>query len=162
MPIFGLNNGLIPIIAYNYGAGKKDRIMKTFQLGVKIAVGLMAIGVIIFQIMPGKLLGIFDASEQMLQIGIPALRTISYSFIFAGFCIVVMSMLQSFGEGFVSLLISAVRQLVVILPVAYLLSRSFGVEGAWWAIPIAEVASVFLSLFFFFRLYHSKIKNLAS
>lgn len=160
MPIFGLNNGLIPIVAYNYGARHKDRIMKTFRLAVCISVSLMAIGVLIFQFMPDKLLAIFKASDHMLEIGVPALRIISVSFVFAGFCIIVTSMLQSFGEGFVSLLISVIRQLVVLLPAAFVLSRVIGIDGIWWSFPIAEIASVSLSIFFFIRLYRKKISKL--
>ena len=98
MPVFGLNNGMIPIIAYNYGAKNKKRIMATMNLSIALAVGIMAVGLAIFQIFPAQLLGFFDASEHMLEIGVPALRIISLSFLFAGYCIIVGSVFQALGN----------------------------------------------------------------
>ena len=157
MPVFGLNNGMIPILAYNYGARHKERIMKTIRFAVTLAVSIMLIGMAIFLLIPDKLLMIFRASEEMTTIGVPALRIISLSFSFAGVCIVFMSVFQAFAEGFVSLIISVVRQLVVILPVAYLFVNLFGLNYIWWSFPIAEVFSVGLSTIFFIRLYRKKI-----
>ena len=120
MPVFGLNNGMIPIIAYNYGARKKQRILATTRLSVFIAIGIMTAGLMVFQLLPRQLLAIFEASEDMIKIGVPALRIISLSFLFAGYCIIITSVFQALGNGVYSLIISVARQLVVILPAAYL------------------------------------------
>lgn len=160
MPVFGLNNGMVPIIAYNYGAGKKDRLIKTLKLSIIYAVGLMLLGVIIFQLFPAPLFALFDASEIMLAIGIPALRIISLSFIFAGFCIVCGSLFQALGNGVYSMVVSIARQLLVLLPVAYLLSLSGKVEAVWWAFPIAEIVSLSLTVFFMFRINRKVISRI--
>lgn len=160
MPVFGLNNGMVPIIAYNYGAGKKDRLIKTLKLSIIYAVGLMLLGVIIFQLFPAPLFALFDASETMLAIGIPALRIISLSFIFAGFCIVCGSLFQALGNGIYSMVVSIARQLLVLLPVAYLLSLSGKVEAVWWAFPIAEIVSLSLTVFFMFRINRKVISRI--
>ena len=148
MPIFGLNNGMVPIIAYNYGAGKRDRLIKTMKLSIIYAVSIMLIGVLVFQLFPAKLFALFEASETMLAIGIPALRTISLSFLLAGFCIICGSVFQALGNGVYSMIVSIARQLVVLLPAAYLLSRLGNVNYVWWAFPIAEIVSLVMSLFF--------------
>lgn len=160
MPVFGLNNGMVPIIAYNYGAGKKDRLIKTLKLSIIYAVGLMLLGVIIFQLFPAPLFALFDASETMIAIGIPALRIISLSFIFAGFCIVCGSLFQALGNGVYSMVVSIARQLLVLLPVAYLLSLSGKVEVVWWAFPIAEIVSLSLTVFFMFRINRKVISRI--
>ena len=160
MPVFGLNNGMVPIIAYNYGAGKKDRLIKTLKLSIIYAVGLMLLGVIIFQLFPAPLFALFDASETMLALGIPALRIISLSFIFAGFCIVCGSLFQALGNGVYSMVVSIARQLLVLLPVAYLLSLSGKVEAVWWAFPIAEIVSLSLTVFFMFRINRKVISRI--
>ncbi len=163
MPIFGLNNGMIPIIAFNYGARNKKRIIQTIKLSILISVSIMAIGLIIFQAFPGLLLkNLFDASEHMLSIGVPALRIISLSFLFAGYCIIVGSVFQALGNAVYSLVISAARQLFVILPVAYVFARLFGLSSVWWSIPIAEIVSVTLSTILLRRIYLLKIKPLES
>lgn len=162
MPVFGLNNGMIPIVAYNYGARNKKRIMQTINLSVMIAVGIMIIGLAVFQIFPAQLLKLFDASENMLEIGVPALRIISLSFIFAGYCIIVGSAFQALGNGVYSLIVSVARQLFVILPVAYAFAELFGLHKVWWAIPIAEIVSVVLSSLLFKRIIRQKIKPLAA
>lgn len=159
MPIFGLNNGMVPIIAYNYGAGNKDRLIKTVKLSIVYAMCLMLIGFLVFQIFPAQLLAMFEASETMLAIGIPALRIISYSFLLAGFCIICGSMFQALGNGVYSLMVSVARQLVVLLPVAYLLSLAGDVVYVWWAFPIAELMSLAASIFFVIRIYHKVIKH---
>lgn len=160
MPVFGLNNGLIPIVAYNYGARNKKRITEAVRFSMIIAVSLMLLGLIIFQSIPDKLLLLFDASPQMLEIGVPALRIISTHFILAGCSIALMSTFQAFGEGFLSLMVSVLRQLIVILPAAYLLAKFAGLGAVWWAFPIAELFSLSLSALFFTRLYRTKIKVL--
>ena len=148
MPVFGLNNGMVPILSYNYGAKKHDRIIKTVKLGMSCAVIYMLAGLAVFEIMPDKLLMIFSASENVMNIGVTALRIIALSFIFAGIGIVSSTVFQSIGNPLHSLLISVLRQLVIILPVAYLLSLTGSVSNVWWSYPIAEVASFILSVFF--------------
>lgn len=160
MPVFGLNNGMIPILAYNYGARHKKRIMDTIKLSVITAICIMMVGLLLFQTSSGTLLKIFDATEEVVKIGVPAFRIISLSFIFAGFCIVILSVFQAFGSGFLSLLVSAVRQLVVLLPVAFLLSKLMGLSYVWFAFPVAEIVSVTLSVICLKYLYNKKIKNL--
>lgn len=148
MPVFGLNNGMIPIISYNYGARYKARLKEAMRYGIIYAVSIMLVGLAIMQMFPGKLLGIFDASDSMLQMGIPALRIISISFLAAGFGIAGSSIFQAFGKGLLSMLVSIVRQLVVLLPAAYALSRTGRVELIWWAFPIAEVFALTLTFVF--------------
>ncbi len=148
MPIFGLNNGMVPIIAYNYGAKKHARIIKTMKLSITYAMCIMLLGFIIFQIFPDKLLGMFNASDDMLAIGVPALRIISISFIAAGFSVVTLSVLQALGQGVYSLITSASRQLVILIPVAFLLSKLGDLNLIWWSFPIAEIASVMLCIVF--------------
>lgn len=160
MPVFGLNNGLIPILAYNYGARNKERIMKALRLAMIYAISIMIVGTLVFQCIPDVLLGMFNASEDMAAIGVVALRVISISFVFAGFCIALGSVFQAFGEGIFSMLVSIGRQLIVLIPVAYLLSLSGNVDYVWWAFPIAEIASVALSVVFFLRTYRKCIKTL--
>ena len=161
MPVFGLNNGMIPIIAYNYGARNKHRIIETARKSVLIAVCIMILGFAIFQIFPAFFLStLFRASENMLAIGVPALKIISISFLFAGYCIIVGSIFQALGNGVYSLIISATRQLIVILPVAYIFSTVFGLSMVWWAIPIAEIVSVILSTLLLKRIYRKVIKPL--
>lgn len=162
MPIFGLNNGMVPIIAYNYGAQRRDRMVQTIKLSVICAVGMMLLGLALMQIIPDKMLLLFDASENMLGIGVPALRTLSISFLFAGFCIVVSSVCQALGNGVYSMLVSFIRQLVVLLPVAYLLSLSRNVALVWWSFPIAEVAAVVCCAFFLKRLNRTVFSKMES
>ncbi len=160
MPIFGLNNGMIPIVAYNYGARKKDRIVRTIRLSILIALCIMCIGVLVFQFLPDKLLLLFNASENMLAIGVPALRIISLSFIMAGFCIIVGSVFQALGNGVYSLIISVARQLVVLLPAAYILAVTLGLDAVWWSYDIAEVVSLILSAILLKKIYTEKVKDL--
>lgn len=157
MPVFGLNNGMVPIISYNYGARHKDRLMQTVKISIIYAVLIMILGLLIFQFFSKQLLSLFSASEEMINIGVPALRTISISFLFAGYCIVLGSMFQALGRGVMSLIVSVGRQLVVLLPVAYLLSKSGNLNLVWWAFPIAELASVFLSSVGFKYVYKKEI-----
>ena len=160
MPVFGLNNGTVPIIAYNFGAGKPDRIMKTLKLAVCYAMAIMLIGLAIFHLLPDRLLMIFNASDTMLEIGMPALRIISLSFLFAGYCIVCSSLFQALGHGMLSLLVSVFRQLVVLLPVAFVFSKTFGLVSVWFAFPIAEVFSLLFSTFFLRYVYRKEIRPL--
>ena len=152
MPVFGLNNGIVPIIAYNYGAGKRERMKKTIRIACCYAVGIMLIGIAVMEIFPAGLLSFFDASEDMIRIGIPALRIICLSFIFAGFCITVGSVFQALGNGFYSMIVSVTRQLCVLLPVAYLMSLTGNLDMVWLSFPIAEIMSVAMSLFFYVRI----------
>lgn len=153
MPVFGLNNGVIPVIAYNYGAQKRKRMLHAVRLGCVIATCFMAVGLIFMQCIPAQLLTLFDAGEEMLGIGVPALRIISISFLFAGVCIALSSVFQALGKGVYSMCISFARQLVVLIPAAYLLSLSGDVNAVWWSFPIAEVASIAVSLLMFRRVY---------
>lgn len=160
MPVFGLNNGMVPIIAYNYGAGKRTRLVKTLKYSILYAVVLMTAGFLIFQIFPAPLFALFDASETMLAIGVPALRTISFSFLFAGFCIVCGSLFQALGNGVYSMIVSIARQLFVLLPAAYLLSLAGNVNYVWLAFPIAEFMSLALTVFFLIRINQNVIRHI--
>lgn len=160
MPVFGLNNGMVPIIAYNFGAKKKERMLRTMKLAVMYAVGILFVGFLIMQIFPAQLFGLFDASEDMLSIGVPALRIISTHFVLAGFCIIAGSVFQALGNGILSMLVSIARQLVVLLPAAYLLSLTGKLNVIWLAFPIAELMSVVLSGVFLYRIYRKVIKPL--
>ena len=151
MPVFGLNNGMVPIVAYNFGAARMDRLKKTVKLAACSAVGIMAVGLAIFQLAPEVLLGFFDASAEMNAIGSVALRIISISFLFAGFCIIAGSVCQAIGNPFYSLIVSVARQLVVLLPVAWLLAQTGRLELVWLAFPIAELMSLTLSTVFLRR-----------
>ena len=148
MPVFGLNNGMVPIIAFNFGAKQRQRIMKTMKLAMMYAFGMMAIGLVIFQLFPAVLLELFNASDSMLAIGVPALRTISISFLFAAFSIISISMLQALGHGIYSMFISVGRQLVVLIPVAFLLAQTGNLNLVWLAFPLAEIMAIALSVIF--------------
>ena len=152
MPIFGLNNGMVPIIGYNYGARKPDRVKKTIKCAMFYAEAIMLVGFLLFQFLPDKLLGLFSASEAMLAIGKPALRIICFHFLLAGMSIILSSTFQALGNGMFSLIISVCRQLVILLPAAWLLSKTGNVNMVWWSFVIAELVSVTLSFVFFARL----------
>lgn len=161
MPIFGLNNGMVPIVSYNYGARNRKRLTKTVNLAMIYAVALMLVGLSLFRIIPDKLLGLFDASEHMIEIGVPALRIISLSFAFAGVCIVISSCFQALGHGVLSMMVSITRQLIVLLPSAFIIAKITGnVDSVWWSYNIAEIFSLSLSLIFFKNLYNKIIKPL--
>ena len=151
MPIFGLNNAMVPIISYNYGAGKPERFRRTIRLSAVTAIAIMCVGLAFFEIIPGTLLGLFSPSEEMLTIGRTALRIIGLTFPLAGFCIVSGSVFQALGTPFYSLIVSVCRQICVLLPVAYLLSLTGRLELVWWSFPIAEVMSFTLSTIFLRR-----------
>ncbi len=142
MPVFGLNNGMVPIIGYNYGARQPERIHKTIRLAMLYATAIMLIGFAVFQLLPDFLLGFFDASEDMLRIGGPGLRIISVSFLLAGVSVICSSACQAFGFGMYSLYISIARQLVVLVPVAWLMSMTGVLDNIWWSWPIAELISL--------------------
>jgi len=161
MPVFGLTNGMIPIVAYNYGANSRKRVIQTIKYSVVYAMSIMVVGTIIFQCFPQPLLYLFKASGTMVEIGVPALRTISLGFIVAGYCIVCGSVFQALGNGVYSLLISVARQLVVLLPVAFLLARLGNVNYVWFSFPIAEFASLIMSTFFLLRINKKIISRLA-
>ncbi|MCD7752584.1 MAG: MATE family efflux transporter [Lachnospiraceae bacterium] len=158
MPVFGMNNGIVPIVAYNYGARKPDRIKKTIRLGMLYAECIMLAIFILMQTIPAQLLRLFSASDDMLSIGVPALRTISYSFLLAGICVVCTSFFQALGSGVSSMLISFLRQLVVLVPLAYLLAQTGNLAMVWYAWPIAELVSLAFSIIFFVRLDRKLLK----
>ena len=160
MPVFGLNNGLVPILAYNYGAGRRDRFVSALKCGIVYAVGIMAVGVAVFQTIPAVLLGFFEASDEMLRIGVPALRIICLSFLPAGFGIVCGTAFQALGNAVYSMLVSIARQLVVLLPAAFLLSLSGEVTYVWWAFPIAEVMSLTMTVIFLVRINGRVIRHI--
>ena len=160
MPVFGLNNGLIPIVAYNFGAGNRKRVKKAIKLSALYAILIMTIGLVIFEVFPGPLFKIFDASENMLTIGKTALRIIAVHFPVAAVCIVLGSGFQALGNGVYSLITSIARQIVVLLPAAYLLSKLGNVNYVWWAFPIAEVMSLIVTIFFFIRINSKVIDNI--
>lgn len=160
MPVFGLNNGMVPIIAYNFGARKPKRMTHTIRLSILYAFLLMCAGVLLFECFPAQLLGIFNASDYMLSIGVPALRIIAIHFPIAAFCIIVGSVFQALGNGVYSLIVSLCRQLCVLLPSAYILAVCFGLNSVWFAFLIAEGTSLILSAFFFRRIYRRKIQPL--
>lgn len=160
MPVFGLNNGMVPIIAYNYGARKKDRMMKTYKLSLVLAVSIMTLGTIVFMLIPDKLFMLFDASEHMLSMGVPALRIICVHFPVAAFCIVTGSLFQALGKAVYSMINSICRQLVVLIPVAYLLAQLGDVNYVWLAFPIAEVSSALLTSIFLIRTKKNLIDKL--
>ena len=148
MPIFGLNNGMVPIISYNYGARKPERVKKTIRLSITAAICLMLIGLALFELIPGTLLTLFNATDHMRQIGIPAFRIIAIHFLFAGFCIVSGSVFQAIGNPLHALINSVCRQLVVLLPAAWLLAQTGKLEMVWFCFPIAEIFSFTLSAIF--------------
>ena len=160
MPIFGLNNGLIPVLAYNYGAHSKDRIREAVRFSMKLALSIMVIGTIVFWSIPKFLLGFFDASDYMLTLGVPALRIISLSFPVASLCIAMGSMFQAFSKSKYSLIVSVGRQLVVLIPVAWLLAQTGEVQNVWWAFPVAELMSLALSVYFYKRINRNIVMNL--
>lgn len=158
MPVFGLNNGMVPIIAYNYGARKRERVIKTIKLSMVYATVMMLLGLALMQCFPDWLLLRFNADANMLKIGVPALRILSVSFLFAGFCIVTSSVFQALGNGIYSMVISFIRQILVLLPVAYLMSLTGNLEMVWWAFPIAEVACLACCLLFLRKVNRNVLK----
>ena len=158
MPIFGLNNGMVPIVSSNLGAQKKKRLVGTVKFAFLLALCIMIAGFLVFQLLPAPILRLFDASDTMLSIGVPALRIISISFLLASGSIISISTLQALGKGVQSMMISFTRQLIVLLPVAWLLSLRGTLESIWWAFPIAEVVTLALSVFLLAHAYRTLVK----
>ena len=162
MPIFGMNNGLIPIIAYNYGAGKRERMMNTWRFAWILSTVIMLFGVVAFEVFPVPLLEIFDASEEMLAIGTVALRVIGVHFPVAAYCIVTGSMFQALGMSVYSMITSIMRQVVVLIPAAILLAKLGSVDYVWWSFPIAEIMSAAATTFFFNKIYKDIIRHVGT
>ena len=157
MPIFGLTNGLIPIVAYNYGARNRSRIKEAFLTCVVTAMSIMLVGTIVFHVATEPLLYLFDATPEIIEIGKPALRIVSLCFVFAGFGISGGSVFQALGNGVYSLIVSFTRQILFIIPAAYLLSLTGKLNLVWFSFPIAEISSVFLTVFFLLRIFKKKL-----
>lgn len=160
MPVFGLNNGVIPIVSYNYGAKNRERVLKAIKTSIVMAMVIMIAGLILFQTIPDVMLKMFDASETMLSIGVPALRIISLSFVFAGFCIGCSSIFQALGYAIYSMIMSVARQLLVLLPAAYLLSLTGKVDLVWLSFPLAEIASLAVCIFYLVRVNKNVISKI--
>lgn len=160
LPVFGLNNGLIPVLAYNYGARRKDRVIEALKFSVTLALAIMAAGTLVMNLFPRELLGLFNASQDMMGIGVPALRIISLHFPVAAAAIIIGSTFQAFAQSIYSLITSIARQLVALIPVAWLLSLTGNVNNVWWAFMISEVVSLTMTLIFFRKLYREKIEDL--
>ena len=157
MPMFGINNGMVPIVAYNYGARNRQRVMDAVKYAQIYATVILFVGLILFEVFPGTVLSLFDASDHMLEIGIPALRIICTSYVFASYCIVTGSFFQALGNGVYTLIMSAARQLLVLIPAAYLLSLSGNLLLVWLAYPLAEIASVSMCMFLKRRIIREKL-----
>ena len=160
MPVFGLNNGITPIIAYNYGARQRKRMVKTIKVSLVMAFCLTFLGFVLFESIPQALLGLFNASNDMLKIGVPALRTIGVHYLIAWFCIIVGTVFQALGKAVFSMVVSIMRQLVVLVPAAYLLAKFGGLHMVWWSFPIAEVMSFIVSLTFLIKIWNDIIKDI--
>ncbi len=160
MPVFGLNNGMVPIVSYNYGAQKKSRITKTIRYSIFYSAGIMLMGLLIFQIFPEFLLKLFDASPAMIAIGVPALRTISLCFVFASVCVILISVFQAMGSSVFSMFISFARQLIFLVPCAFFLSKLGNVNLVWLSFPIAEIAAFIICALGFRSLYNRVIAPL--
>lgn len=162
MPIFGLNQGVMPIMGYNYGAQNKERTVATLRYATMIAALIMAVGTVLFWAIPDLLLEIFDASDEMLRVGVPAFRSISICFIPAAFGIAFSTLFQAVGNGFKSMMVSLFRQLILLLPAAYILAKVGGLEAVWYAFPVAEAASLLISILFLKQVYNSHIKTMGA
>ena len=160
MPVFGLNNGITPIIAYNYGARQRKRMTKTIKLSLFVAFCLTFIGFVLFESIPQVLLGMFSASDDLLKIGIPALRTIGVHYLIAWYCIIAGTVFQALGKAIFSMVVSIMRQLVVLIPAAYLLAKFGGLYMVWWSFPIAEIMSFIVSTAFLIRIWRTVIKDI--
>ena len=160
MPLFGMNNGLIPILAFNYGARDRARVMQALRFAVLLAVCIMGVGTLVFNLFPELLLSMFNASDDMRAIGVPALRIISLNFPVAAVCIALGSTFQAFSRSIYSLIVSVMRQLVVLIPCAWLLAQTGVVTNVWWAFPMAEAASLIVTLLCYRKLYRDVIQTL--
>lgn len=159
MPIFGLSSGVMPIMGYNYGAKKKERMMSALKIGIAIAVTINAIGTMIFELFPRQLLSIFSATDEILQIGVPALRIIAVTFVVAAVCIITSTLFQAVGKGSYSMISSILRQLVVLVPAAFLLSR-ISLTATWFSLPFADVFALVVTVILFIRLYRKQISKM--
>jgi len=159
MPVLGINNGLVPIIAYNYGAQKRSRMIKAIKYSMGYAFCLMFLGFLAFMLIPEVLLGMFDASTEMLTVGVPALRIISIHFLAAWYCIIAGTVFQALGNGIYSMIVSIARQLVVLIPAAYILAKIGGLSAVWWAFPIAEIMSLAISTIFLVMIFKKIISK---
>ena len=160
MPVFGLNNGSVPIVGYNFGARNKQRVMKTIKLSCLAACSIMLVGVLVFELFPKQLLALFAASDEMLKIGVPALRIIAVHFPIAAFSIILSSVFQALGKGIQSMVISFVRQLIFLLPAVWLLSLTGNIDNIWWGFPIAEFLALAVCCILLKQTYDKEIKNL--
>ena len=160
MPVFGLNNGLIPVLAYNYGARNKERINEALRFAIILAAAIMCAGTLVMEAIPVQLLQMFEASDHMLEIGVPALRIIALHFPVAAVCIALGSVFQAFSRSYYSLIVSLGRQLVILIPVAWLLSLSGVLNNVWWAFPIAEIMSFILTIIFYSRVKRTVVSVL--
>ena len=158
MPIFGLSSGMVPIIAYNYGARKKKRVMSTIYIGTIIAIGIMVVGTIVFNLFPEVLLSLFSATEEMYRLGVPALRIISLCFVSAAISIGLGSSFQATGYGIGTMIVSISRQLLVLIPTAYIMAKLVGINGVWFSFIIAEGVGLAVSLILFIKVYRTRIK----
>ena len=158
MPVFGLNNAMVPIVAYNYGAKQHDRMVKTIKLSMIGTVSMMLVGTLVIQLIPDQIMMLFDATPEMMKIGVPALRILSIGFGVAGVCIMMSGVFQALGNAGYSLIASFIRQIIVLLPAAKLLSMTGSVENVWWSIPMSELTSLVVCGFFYWRIYKNKIK----
>lgn len=166
MPVFGLNQGALPVMGYNFGAKNRDRLMSAYRVAVSYALIIMIIGTVVFQMFPEQMIGIFadpnnpEATAALVKLGVPALRIISLSFVFASFGIMNSTMFQAIGHGFASLVVSVFRQLLGILPVAVLLAKLFGLTAVWYAFPIAEAVALILSFFVLIRIDKRQLRKM--
>ena len=166
MPVFGLNQGALPVMGYNYGARNRKRLMGAYKITLTAAVVIMALGLVLFQLLPEQMLMLFvdksdaAAAQEMIEVGVPALKTISLSFLGAAFGIINSTLFQATARGMNSLIVSVCRQLVVILPVAWVLGNMFGLAAIWYAFPIAEIAAFFISYILLWREYCTELRFL--
>lgn len=160
MPVFGLTQGMMPILGYNYGAGNKERVMETMKIGLITAISIMVVGTVAFQFFPTQIISIYSVTDNILAIGVPAFRTISIFFVFAAISIVLSTLFQAMGDAYLSMIGSFTRQIVIILPAAWILSTTFGLDETWLAFPISEFITVSMVITFAIIQYNRKIKNL--
>jgi putative MATE family efflux protein len=160
MPVFGLNQGALPVMGYNYGAGDRKRLMDAYRVTVAAAFTIMTVGFILFQTIPDVMVHLFNDDPELLASGVPALKTISLSFFGAAFGIINGTLFQAIGRGLASMIVSICRQLGIILPAAWLLGRLFGLNAIWFAFPIAEIGAVIISFTMFYRIYQNELKDL--
>ena len=160
MPVFGLNNGMVPIIAYNYGARHKKRMIQTIKVSMFIAFCFTFVGFLAYELIPEALLGMFSASDDMLAIGIPALRIIGIHYLIAWFCIIAGTVFQALGKAVFSMIVSIMRQLFVLVPAAYILASIGGLHAVWWSFPIAEVISLIISAIFLISINRTVIQKI--